>query len=248
MPTSNSKNLSASSVIAIACFFTTGVIALTCEICWIRKASLVFGATTLAVSTVIGIYFAGLALGSYLSGIYSRRTNKPMKAFAIIEICLGLIILLHPAAFSWTERLYGTFYGSVANSFVLTSLARLVLVGILILPPATLMGATLPLFARQYVTDRKAISLSVGLLYGINTLGAAVGCAAAGFYLIPHLGVNRTIMLGGLVNIIVGIIAGIMKMPASHVRSVSPASSVVQIVIPVTTSASLSMASSANQK
>ncbi len=193
-------------ITAVCCFFASGFVGLVYEICWIRKASLVFGATTFAVSTVVAVFFAGLSLGSYLFGGYSQKTSKPLKVYAFLEMILGGIALLHPALFSWAESLYGLFYPSVMHSFALLSFLRLVMLTVLILPPTLLMGATLPLFCRQYIDRRESISLSVGLLYGLNTLGAAAGCTLCGFYLIPHVGVNKTIWLGGLVNILIGIV------------------------------------------
>ncbi|MCA9290133.1 MAG: hypothetical protein KDA25_03330, partial [Phycisphaerales bacterium] len=39
--------------IAVACFVTSGFAGLVYEVCWIRMASLVFGSTTIALSTVL---------------------------------------------------------------------------------------------------------------------------------------------------------------------------------------------------
>jgi hypothetical protein len=52
-----------SRAIAIVCFALSGFAALVCEICWIRKASLVFGSATLALSTVVAVGRSGYAAG-----------------------------------------------------------------------------------------------------------------------------------------------------------------------------------------
>jgi spermidine synthase len=218
--------LKGKDLIAMACFFASGFAGLAYEICWIRKASLVFGATTFAVSTVIGVFFAGLALGSYVFGRYSQRTLRPLKVYAVLEISLGGIALLNPALFYWADDFYGLFYPSMAHSFALLSFIRFIFIALLILPPTFLMGATLPLFCRQYVVNEKKISLSVGLLYGLNTLGAAIGCMACGFYLIPHLGVNKTIWLGAVLNILIGLTVGNMQITAVPSPTPTPKSAV----------------------
>ncbi len=46
---------------AIACLFLSGAAGLIDEVCWIRKAGLVFGSTTYALSTVLAVFFLGLA-------------------------------------------------------------------------------------------------------------------------------------------------------------------------------------------
>ena len=58
------------------------------------------------------------------------------------------------------------------------------------------MGGSLPLFCRQYVVKDSRIAGSVGLLYGVNTLGAAVGCAATGFFLLPSFGLQNSVLVG----------------------------------------------------
>ncbi len=205
----------AGNIIAICCFFISGFVGLVYEICWIRKASLAFGATTFAVSTVVAVFFGGLAVGSYVFGRYSQKTLRPLRVYALLEMGLGVLGLLSPAAFFWADKVYDVFYPAIMHSFSLLSLVRLVLVTVVVLPPTILMGATLPLFCRQYVARKERISLSVGLLYGLNTLGAAVGALVCGFYLIPLIGVNKSIWLGALLNMLVGLVVSRLRITAS---------------------------------
>ena len=51
--------------LAIICFFFSGASGLIFEVIWTRMFSLVFGATTLAISTVLTAFMGGLALGSF---------------------------------------------------------------------------------------------------------------------------------------------------------------------------------------
>ena len=189
------------------CFFASGFAGLSYEICWIRKASVIFGSTTFAVSTVTAVFFGGLAIGSYLFGQFSRNLGRPLMAYAFLEVCLGVIALLNPEIFVWSENAYRHFYPVLIDSVALLLLARLILVTLVLLPPTILMGATLPLFCSYYVNNKDKISLTVSLLYGLNTLGAALGSAVTGFKLIPTIGVNKTIWLAGAMNICIGLIA-----------------------------------------
>ena len=187
-------------------FFLSGFLTLVYEICWLRKAATAFGATTYAVSTVLAVFFAGLSLGSYLLGRYSRRTARPLRAYAYLEVGVGVLALLSPLAFILTDRIFGAWYGSISGSFAMLSAARFVLVVIVLLPPSILIGGTLPLFCRQYVVAPTRIARSVGLLYGVNTLGAALGCAACGLWMIPRIGIDASIYLCGAVNVSIGIV------------------------------------------
>ena len=47
------------------------------------------------------------------------------------------------------------------------------------------MGATLPVLSRFFVRSFAQFGRRVGDLYATNTLGAVIGCAAGGFFLIP---------------------------------------------------------------
>jgi len=202
-------------LIALICFFLSGFAGLVYEVAWIRQASLLFGSTTFALSTVLAVFFLGLACGSYLFGRYGQRTGHPLLVFALVEIGLGLSALASPYAFELADILYGTVYRSLAGYAILHFLTRIVLVGFVILPPTVLMGATLPLFCRQFVRSDAKIVRSVGLLYGINTLGAALGCVCAGFVLLPELGFLDTVRLGTVLNILAGIVAGSLPIARS---------------------------------
>ena len=207
-------------LIALICFFLSGFAGLVYEVVWIRQASLLFGSTTFALSTVLAVFFLGLACGSYLFGRYGQRTGHPLLVFALVEIGLGLSALASPYAFELADILYGTVYRSLAGYAILHFLTRIVLVGFVILPPTVLMGATLPLFCRQFVRSDAKIVRSVGLLYGINTLGAALGCVCAGFVLLPELGFLDTVRLGAVLNILIGIVAG--SLPIARSRLARP--------------------------
>jgi len=50
---------------ALAAFFVSGLAGLVHEVCWIRRASLVFGSTTQALSTVLAVFFLGSQRAAY---------------------------------------------------------------------------------------------------------------------------------------------------------------------------------------
>jgi spermidine synthase len=131
--------------------------------------------------------------------------------FAFLELGIGVLGVLSPFGFVLAESIYGSFYPSLVDNFAGLVLVRFLFVSLLILGPSFLMGGTLPLLCHQYVLSERKISLSVGLLYGLNTLGAAVGCALCGFYLIGFIGVNKTIWLGGALNILIWLVVSRLK-------------------------------------
>ena len=72
------------------------------------------------------------------------------------------------------------------------------------LVPTGLMGATLPVLAAALMRSPEHTQGSVTRLYTCNLVGAILGTIAAGFILLPNLGVSGTIYTAAVVNIIVG--------------------------------------------
>ncbi len=204
----------------IGCFFLSGSAALIYEICWIRQASLVFGSTVYAVTTVLAVFFLGLALGSEVAGRVARRHGHPLRLFAVLEILLGMVALLSPYGFQLADDIQRSLYPTLSVATSPMVVMRLALLALLLLPPTLIMGTSLPLFVRQFTQSESRIERSVGFLYGINTLGAAAGCATAGFILIPAIGIAAAIQLGAAINIVVGIIVGLISVPAALVPPV----------------------------
>ena len=207
------------NTLAISCFFLSGLAGLVYEVAWIRQASLVFGSTTWALSTVLAVFFGGLALGSWLFGRWGQRVQQPVRLYAILELGLAVLALLSLWAFSQVDGLYGAAY---RNSVTVVTdhsglqwldaggqltLVRVLLVALVLLPPTFLMGGTLPLFCRQFVLVRGRIIRNLGFLYGTNTLGAVVGTLLAGFYLIPQVGVSGAISVAAGINILIAMTA-----------------------------------------
>ena len=189
----------------LGCFFVSGATGLIYEVSWMRMLILVFGSTTFAVSTIVAIFMGGLALGSFLAGRFIDRRGPPLLMYGVLEALIGLYALATPWLFGSLLSLYPRLFASSTPSYTALSLVRLIFSAGVLLLPTTLMGATLPILAR-YVTGSVArIGLSVGGLYGINTLGATIGTFLAGFYLLPILGTQKTIALTAAVNIVLGV-------------------------------------------
>jgi spermidine synthase len=77
---------------------------------------------------------------------------------------------------------------------------------VLLCVPVICMGATLPILCRFYVTRLSHLGTNTGRLYGLNTIGAALGALVCGFWLINLLGVWGTLILAVLINTLIGIL------------------------------------------
>jgi spermidine synthase len=189
------------------CFTFSGATALIYEVLWSRMLSLVFGATTLAVSTVLAAFMGGLALGSALAGRFARRINRPLSLYGWLEIGIAIYAVLVPFLFKWVDYLYPLIWHQFHPGFFVFSVWRFALSCLLLLVPTTLMGATLPVLSAALLNSLGVSSNSITKLYASNLAGAIVGTLAAGFVLLPELGVRTTIWIAAITNILIGLIA-----------------------------------------
>ncbi|MBN2341790.1 MAG: fused MFS/spermidine synthase [Deltaproteobacteria bacterium] len=191
--------------IVLIAFILSGFSSLTLETIWIRYLEHVFGATTLAVSTVLTCFMGGLALGSWLFGKYADRIKQPVVAYAVAEgvvgVCAFVIPLIihhmYPSINSWMSAHLG-------NNFMLFSLVRFIAVAFVLIVPATCMGATLPLLSRHFMRNAshmKRIGQRIGLLYTVNTIGAVLGVFGATFILLKTIGLWATNVTAGVINL-----------------------------------------------
>jgi spermidine synthase len=203
---------SRSTIILIGlCFVLSGATGLIYEVLWARMLGLVFGATTLAVSTVLAAFMGGLALGSALASKFAQRITKPLRVYGLMEILIALYALLVPFVFRWIDHVYALIWQQFQPGYFTFSLWRFFLSGAVLLVPTTLMGATLPVLAAALVRSSERDSNSVTRLYACNLAGAILGTITAGFVLLPWLGVRTTIAVAAALNIIVGAIAILLQ-------------------------------------
>jgi spermidine synthase len=198
----------------------SGSCGLVYEILWMKMLTLVIGNTVFAVTTVLTAFMGGLALGSFLAGRFIDKIKDPLRTYGFLEGGIGLYALLLPLLIAGTEPLFRFVYQGLNPSFYTFSLLRFVVCGIILLVPTTLMGATLPVLSKHFVQRQSHVGWNVGMLYGVNTFGAVLGCSLAGFVLIPALGVTVTIYGAALLNL--AICAGVLKLAKNHVRQEEP--------------------------
>ena len=189
------------------CFVLSGATGLIYEVLWARMLGLVFGATTLAVSTVLAAFMGGLALGSAVAGRLADRITRPLRVYGLIEIGVAVYALLVPLLFTVVDNLYAFIWQHFQPGFFVFSLWRFVLSCALLLVPTSLMGATLPVLSAVLLRSAKRSSNSVTQLYACNLVGAILGTLVVGFVLLPSIGVRATIIVAASLNIIVGVIA-----------------------------------------
>lgn len=186
-------------------FFISGFTGLVYEVTWTRILTTVFGSTTYAISSVLSAFMGGLAIGSYVIGKYIEKKKNPILIYAFLEIGIGIAALLIPVIFNILDSIYPFIYQYTASNVWLLILTKVILSLLVIFVPTFLMGGTLPVLCKLFIYRLNESGKQVGVLYAINTMGAAMGCFITGFLFIEFFGILKTIQLVATINFLIGI-------------------------------------------
>src|SRR5690606_10729738 len=165
------------------------------QVLFSKSLALTFGSTSTAMYTVLATYMGGMALGAWLGGLLAEKRGDALTLYGFCELGIGVFCLSTPLVFAGIQGLYTAVATGIAPEAGILTVFRLALGALALLVPTILMGMTLPLLARFLGSRASSLGVSVALLYGANTLGAAFGALLAGYLIIPALGLLKTTLL-----------------------------------------------------
>lgn len=195
------------------CFLLSGFAGIVYQIAWARQFALVFGTTEIAVTGVLAAFMAGLGLGAWLIQRYLPYINRPALAYAVLELIVGAsAVVLVPLLIAGNDWLLWTLAGHHPEP---PAAAQLNWISVLyaggafaaVIVPTVCMGATLPLLTRHIIESDRQTGPRVGLLFTFNTAGAVAGSLAAVYWLLPSLGLTRTVWSAAILNIVAALLA-----------------------------------------
>ena len=182
-------------------FTVSGVAALVYQVCWQRLLFSAFGVDIESITIIVSAFMLGLGIGALIGGeLADRFTDYIIGMFSLTELAIGIFGFFSP----WlivtvgAATIQGSKFEVAAANFLL------------LLFPTILMGATLPMLVAHVMKTYKNVGVSIGLLYFVNTLGAAIGAAATGFIGFYYFGLNISIVGGATLNIAVSTAAYMM--------------------------------------
>jgi len=187
----------------------SGLTSVAYEVLWVRMLSLQFGVSVFAVVVTVAAFMIGLGAGSLTAAHKVRNIQRPLLLLALLEGGIAIYALILPLLLQMTsigiehaaaQLTLFQWYGLLAG----TALCLLLL-------PAFAMGAGFPLILAAIGHQSRRL----GSIYGLNTLGAAVG-ALLPLWLLPTLGwsgaIRVTASIGILVAVSFWVIAGRQSM------------------------------------
>ncbi len=185
-----------------ALFALSGFTALIYESLWTHYLKLFLGAAAFAQSFVLAAFMGGMALGAWLASRWSARLGNLLAAYGWIELAIGLAALLfHPVFLLATEASTGHVLPLLGSPDAV-EIYKYSLCALLVTPQTVLLGMTFPLMSGAVIRRSPASSgHHLALLYFTNSIGAAAGALATGFWLLAWLGLPGTMRLGGVLNL-----------------------------------------------
>lgn len=193
--------------VVLVCFFLSGGAGLIYQVAWTKALGLVFGHTVYAIATVLAAFMGGIAAGSAYLGRWGQRRGRPVALYGWIELSIALTGALSLAGLSGVRFLYLATYHMAAGSMPILIALRFVASVLVLFLPTFLMGGTLPILTGGLSQDSAELGSRLGRLYWVNTAGAVTGALAAGFLLLPGVGLRRTLLLAVMLNIVAGVLA-----------------------------------------
>jgi len=167
--------------------FLVGTCSIIYELLISTTSSYFLGNSVRQFSLIIGFYMAAMGIGAYISKIF--KTNL-IYHFIVIELVLGFI-----GAFSvplcYAYFLYADYEGfNLFVFFLITSIG-------------VLTGLEVPLLTR-ILEDDFSLKDNISNILTFDYLGALLATIAFPFILLPFVGIYKSSLFFGLLNIIVG--------------------------------------------
>jgi spermidine synthase len=195
----------------LAAFFLAGLTGLAAEVVWTRMLLLNIDSTAQSFAAMLAVCLLGLSLGGIATSRTADRAD-PVRAYGLTLALVGLSILLGMAL--WATL--GTSTAHVARRAVDllprplrgNTAFRLALClfqcGLLLLLPAFLMGCSFPFAGRFFGRTAPEIGRRLGSAVMLNTLGSMIGPLLCGFWWLPLLGIQKTVVLCGTIAMVAG--------------------------------------------
>lgn len=191
-------------------FLLSGAAGLVYQVTWQRLLFAAFGSDLASVTIIVSAFMAGLGLGALAGGAAADRwPTRALLLFAGCEALIGAYGLVSPWVLLWGGQAF------VAAPMTMVGIVNFMLV----LTPALLMGATLPILVSHLARLWRNVGSATGQLYAVNTMGAALGAVLPAFVLLHHLSLDQVVQLAALTNLLVAVAAVWWLRPTQGARA-----------------------------
>jgi spermidine synthase len=187
-------------------FVIEGFATLAYEVLWTRIfIGFSYDKTVYFTSVIVLSFILGLSLGSYLISHWIDRQKNLVTLLALLEITIGLSSLGLLMIFS-RIALGLNLQRSMFDSWTHIMGKEYLIFFLLLLIPNTLTGMVYPIVSKLYAGNIGVLGRKMGTIGFLDTAGSILGSFAAGFLMIPALGVVKSFLAIVLLNLVLGLI------------------------------------------
>lgn len=195
---------------ALVVFALSGAAAMALEVLWSRAIGVTIGASTYSFTLILTTFLVGLAVGAY---VVSRRVDQivdPVRWLAWTEVAVGTLAIVASMFIDrlplWVHATAVTHGVTMGHIYV----TNFLIIAAVTLPSTLALGAVMPLVVRILAPEGTAhAGPIVGKAYALNTVGAIAGSFAAGFIILPTIGVERGLSLAAAISIMLGVVLAV---------------------------------------
>lgn len=183
--------------------FICGAVVMVFELVGSRVLGPYFGTSIFVWTSLIGIILGSLSLGYYLGGKISDK--KPdFNILSWLIFLAAVFIALTIFIKDWLLIFLQINVSDIRTSSIIASL-------ILFLPASVLLGMVSPYAAKLKLDSLNTSGSTIGNLYAISTAGSIIGTFLSGFYLIPHFGTNKLLIILSITLMVVSLLLAAKK-------------------------------------
>jgi len=188
--------------------FLSGAACLIAELSWNRQLGSLFGHTAETSALVLGLWFAGMAIG-YRFGLKLGQSLDGFRGYAVCEFIAAIGLAIAPFSISLAHA--SQLAPLIHHESIFISLPLRILITAISLGPVTIAyGATLPFLSQMCVSASTNADQSLRRLtfiYALNTAGAVPGTLIAPSILFTSIGVKTSSYFAALCAILCGFLA-----------------------------------------
>lgn len=177
-------------------FALSGFASMLFQLGWTRGFSVLMGSSVYAFASILVAFLGGIALGSslYARLLSWRAPSRGSLAWLYAGTAAGGLLSL--ALLIRLPEIFLSLFPRVRGNFDLLLLLTVGLSVLMLLLPTLLMGLLFPLVTHLHHQQCRGLAGSVGAVYAANSAGCILGSFLGGFWLLPQLGLQNTVLLG----------------------------------------------------
>ena len=217
--------------LALGLAFASGLLVFAAEVVETHLLALLIGNSAYAFGLMLAVFLVCLAVGAARAPGLSRKHGA-----AALSLGLGLSALGVAATLPLWDTLPLLFAaaGKVVQGWAGREATRAFAALAILAVPTVFLGTTFPLLLER-IAERTDVASAVGRLTVVNTVGTIAGSILTGYFVLPALGSQRTLVLVAVVlAVLAAVAARILVAPAGRRRlfALAVAGCVVALLVP----------------